>query len=104
MMFAIIETGGKQYKVEEGTIIDVEKLDAEAQGTVTFDRVLLVENGGEVQVGQPFVAGATVSATVLNHVKDDKKIVFKFKPKTGYKRKAGHRQPLTTIKVSAINS
>ncbi|NDC82956.1 50S ribosomal protein L21 [bacterium] len=101
-MFAIIETGGKQYKVEEGTIIDVEKLEVEAQGSVTFDKVLLVQSGEKTQVGQPYVSGASVSATVLNHVKDDKKIVFKFKPKTGYKRKAGHRQPLTTIRVSAI--
>ncbi|NBV42747.1 50S ribosomal protein L21 [bacterium] len=103
-MFAIIETGGKQYKVAAGTIIDVEKLEAEPNTTLTFDKVLLVSGNGEPKIGQPYVEGASVKATVLNQVKDDKVIVFKFKPKTGYKRKAGHRQPLTTIKVESISA
>jgi len=102
-MFAIIETGGKQYKVEAGTIIDIEKLEAEVASKVTFDKVVLVDDGGKTNIGQPYVQGATVVASVLNHIKDEKKIVFKFKPKTGYKKKAGHRQPLTTIKVEAVN-
>ena len=102
-MFAIIETGGKQYKVEPGTIVDIEKLEAEVASKVTFDRVVLVDDGDKTNIGQPYVQGATVVASVLNHVKDEKKIVFKFKPKTGYKKKAGHRQPLTTIKVEAVN-
>lgn len=103
-MFAIIETGGKQYKVSAGTIIDIETIEGQPSDGFTFDKVLLVDNQGEVKIGQPYVQGATVSATILNHVKDDKKIVFKFKPKTGYKRTAGHRQPLTTVKIEAINA
>jgi large subunit ribosomal protein L21 len=103
-MFAIIETGGKQYKVQAGTILDIETLDGQPTDQFIFDKVLLVDNSGAIKVGQPYVDGATVTATILNHVKDDKKIVFKFKPKTGYKKTAGHRQPLTTIKVDAINA
>ncbi len=102
-MFAIIETGGKQYKVEAGTIIDIEKLEGEIASKFTFDKVVLVDNEGQTKIGQPYVEGATVVAAILNHIKDDKKIVFKFKPKTGYKKKAGHRQLLTTIKVETVN-
>ena len=102
-MFAIIETGGKQYKVEAGTIIDIEKMEGEISSKLTFDKVVLVDNEGQTKIGQPYVEGATVVAVILNHIKDDKKIVFKFKPKTGYKKKAGHRQLLTTIKVETVN-
>ncbi|MFC1754049.1 50S ribosomal protein L21 [Thermoproteota archaeon] len=101
-MLAIIETGGKQYKVKEGTIIDIEKIEVEPSETITFDDVLLVSSDTETLIGQPFVKDAKVSATVLNQIKDKKKIIFKFKRKTGYKKTQGHRQNLTTIKVDKI--
>lgn len=101
-MFAVIETGGKQYKVEVGTIVDVEKLEVAPSEQFVFDKVLLVSDESGLTLGAPFVEGATVTVKVLNQVKADKIIVFKFKPKTGYKRTQGHRQKLTTIKVEAI--
>lgn len=101
-MFAVIETGGKQYKVQVGTIVDVEKLDVAPSESVVFDRVLLVSDGTELKLGTPVVEGAKVTAKVLNQVKADKIIVFKFKRKTGYKRTQGHRQKMTTIKVESI--
>lgn len=100
--FAIIETGGKQYQVEEGTIIDIEKLDTEPNKKVTFDKVLLLDDGTELKIGQPYVEGANVSATVLNQYRGDKLIVFKFKKKTGYKKTQGHRQSLTTVKIESL--
>lgn len=100
--FAIIETGGKQYKVQQGTILDVEKLEAEQNANFTFDKILLVSSGSGVKVGQPYVEGVSVVATVLNQIKDEKKVVFKFKSKIGYRKKIGHRQPLTTIRVETI--
>ena len=103
-MFAVIETGGKQYKVENGTIVDIEKLELEPQQEVTFDKVLLVFDGKSTKIGTPYVSGASVKAKVLNQVRDDKVIVFKFKRKTGYKRTRGHRQKMTTIKVESISA
>ncbi len=103
-MFAVIETGGKQYKVSEGLILDIEKLEVELASTVTFDKVLLYYNGKDTQIGAPHLEGVKVSATVLNQHKDDKKIVFKMKKKTGYKRTRGHRQQLTTIKIQGISA
>ncbi len=102
-MFAVIETGGKQYLVESGTIVDIEKLEAQPADSYTFDKVLLISDGNELKLGKPFIEGAKVTAKVLNQVKADKIIVFKFKPKTGYKRTQGHRQKLTTIKVESIS-
>ena len=81
-MLAIIETGGKQYKVKEGSILNIEKLDTEIASAFSFDKILLVENEGAIHIGQPYVSGATVEATVLNQIKDKKIIVFKFKRKT----------------------
>ena len=101
-MFAIIETGGKQYQVSEGTILDIEKIEGNAQDSIVLDDVRLLKNGKTTLIGKPKVDGAEVSATILNQGKDKKKIVFKFKPKTGYKRTAGHRQHCTTVRVDKI--
>ncbi len=102
-MYAIIATGGKQYKVSEGDIIKVEKLGVDAGQTVTFDQVLAVNNG-ELSIGAPTVAGATVSATVLREAKAKKVIVYKYKPKEGYHKKNGHRQLYTQVKIEKINA
>lgn len=99
-MFAIIETGGKQYKVSEGDELFVEKLDVEAESEVVFDKVLMVEG----KVGTPYVEGATVKATVVKHGKGKKIIVYKYKSKKNYHKKQGHRQPYTKVKVVAINA
>ena len=101
-MYAIIETGGKQYKVAEGDVIFVEKLDAEADSEVTFDKVLAVGEEGSVDFGTPYVDGAKVSGKVLKNGKSKKIIVFKYKPKKGYRRKQGHRQPYTKIQIEKI--
>ncbi len=101
-MYAIIETGGKQYKVAEGDVIFVEKLDAEVEATYTFDKVLAV-GGDETKIGAPVVEGASVTAKVLKQGKDKKVIVFKYKPKKNYRRKQGHRQPYTKVQIEKIN-
>ncbi|AUS87690.1 50S ribosomal protein L21 [Lysinibacillus sp. HST-98] len=102
-MYAIIETGGKQVKVEAGQEIYVEKLGVEADEVVTFDKVLFV--GGEnVKVGAPFVEGATVTAKVVKEGRAKKIVVFKLKAKKNYRRKQGHRQPYTKLVVEAINA
>ena len=102
-MYAIIETGGKQVKVEVGSKIYVEKLDAEVGSEVTFDKVLLV--GGEsTKVGSPLVEGATVVAKVEKQGKEKKILVFKYKSKANYRRKQGHRQPYTCLVIEAINA
>ena len=100
-MYAIIATGGKQYKVAEGDVIRVEKLGAEAGSTYTFDQVLLV-GGEDVKVGNPTVAGATVEASVVGDGKAKKVIVYKYKRKTGYHKKNGHRQPITEVEIGEI--
>lgn len=102
-MYAVIATGGKQYKVSEGDIIKVEKLGVEAGQTYTFDQVLLV-SGDEVKIGAPTVEGATVEADVIDNVKGKKVIVYKYKRKTGYHKKNGHRQQLTAVKITKINA
>lgn len=100
-MYAIIATGGKQYKVQEGDVIKVEKLGAEAGSEVTFDQVLLVSDK-EVKVGTPTVEGASVKATVVAEGKGKKVIVYRYKRKTGYHKKNGHRQPYTQVKIEKI--
>lgn len=102
-MFAIIETGGKQVKVEEGQTIFVEKIEAEEGATFTFDKVLLV-GGDSVKVGAPTVEGATVSAKVEKHGRGKKITVVKFKRRKNYKRKQGHRQPYTKLTVDKIDA
>lgn len=102
-MYAIIATGGKQYKVSEGDVIRVEKLGVEAGSAYTFDQVLMV-GGDEVKVGEPLVAGATVEASVLEDGKEKKIIVYKYKRKTGYHKKNGHRQQYTAVKIEKINA
>ena len=101
-MYAIIATGGKQYKVSEGDVIRVEKLDVEAGSAYTFDQVLAVNNG-ELVVGSPVVEGATVSATVEGNARGKKVIGYKYKRKTGYHKKNGHRQAYTQLKIEKIN-
>lgn len=104
-MFAVIKTGGKQYKVEEGSYIVIEKLPIEATNEVTFDEVLMLAGDDDkVTLGKPFIKGASVIGTVDKHFKDDKKIAFKFHSKTHYKRKKGHRQPLTKVTITKIAS
>ena len=101
-MYAIIATGGKQYKVSEGDIIKVEKLNAEAGDTVTFDKVLVI-SGDSLKVGSE-VAGASVSAKVMKQDRAKKVIVYKYKPKSGYHKKNGHRQAYTQVKIEKINA
>ncbi|MGL5798334.1 MAG: 50S ribosomal protein L21 [Cetobacterium sp.] len=103
-MYAVIKTGGKQYKVAVGEVLRVEKLNAEVNTTVELTDVLLVSNNGEVKVGTPVVEGAKVVAEVVEQGKGVKVVNFKYKPKTGYHRKKGHRQHFTEIKVTAINA
>jgi large subunit ribosomal protein L21 len=102
-MYAIIATGGKQYKVAEGDIIKIEKLGLEAGAEVTFDQVLAVNNG-KMLVGNPTVANAKVTATVVEEGKNRKVIVYRYKSKTGYNKKNGHRQPFTKVKIEKINA
>lgn len=102
-MYAIIATGGKQYKVSEGDIIRVEKLGVEAGTEYSFDQVLAV-NDGELKIGNPTVEGATVKATVMCDGKARKVIVYKYKRKTGYHKKNGHRQQYTQVKIEKINA
>ena len=103
-MYAVIATGGKQYRVEKGSVLRVEKLAAEEGATVSFDQVLLVGAGDAVTVGAPLVAGATVAATVERHGKGDKVSIVKFRRRKHYLRMKGHRQPFTEIKVTDISA
>ena len=102
-MTAIFETGGKQYHVTEGSVIFVEKLDVEAQSEIKFDKVLAVVDGETQKFGTPVVEGASVTGTVLKNGKAPKIIVYKMHPKKGYRRKQGHRQPYTKIRIDAIS-
>ena len=103
-MYAIIETGGKQYKVAEGDTLFIEKLPVEAGDTVTFDKVLAVLDGDKATFGAPVVEGAKVTAAVVKNGKGKKVIVFKYKPKKGYRRKQGHRQPYTKVTIGKIEA
>ena len=102
--YAIIQTGGKQYRVSEGQEIFVEKLDADEGATVELSEVLLVAEDGNITAGKPFVEGAKVVATVVKNGKGKKIIVFKYKPKKNYRRKKGHRQPYTKLRIDQIVS
>ena len=103
-MYAVIETGGKQYKVSEGDVIFIEKLDVAEGEEVKFDKVLVVADGENVTVGTPAVEGATVTAKVEKQGKSKKIYVFKMKRKKNYRRKKGHRQPFTKVEISKINA
>lgn len=101
-MFAVIRTGGKQYRVAAGDVIKVEKLAGDAGATLTLDEVLMVSDAGNATVGTPLVAGAAVTAEVVAQTRADKIIIFKKKRRQNYRRKNGHRQDLTQIRVTAI--
>jgi large subunit ribosomal protein L21 len=101
-MYAVVDSGGKQYRVEPGRTLVVDRLDAEAGATVTFDRVLLIADDDEVTVGTPTVAGASVRGTVLAHGRGPKVIVFRFRPKAHYRRRTGHRSALTQVRIDEI--
>ncbi len=104
IMYAIIKTGGKQYRVSEGDVITIEKLDVAAEGTVSFDEVVTVVKDGDVKVGTPLVDGAKVTGTVLEHGKAKKILVFKYKAKSNYRRRQGHRQPFTKVRIEKIEA
>ena len=104
MMYAIIQTGGKQYRVTEGDVLNIEKLEAAEGEVVAFDRVLTVVSNGDVKIGTPVVAGAKVTAKVVAHGKDKKILVFKYKAKSNYRRRQGHRQPFTKVEISKIEA
>lgn len=101
-MYAVVDNGGKQYRVEAGSTLVVDRLDAEAGATVTFDRVLLIGDDDGVTVGTPTVEGAVVHATVVEHGRGPKIIVFRFRPKAHYRRKTGHRSELTRVRIDEI--
>src|SRR6266850_4615729 len=102
-MYAVVSSGGKQYRVEAGTTLTLERVDGEPGASVTFDRVLLIADGDEVTVGTPTVVGASVSATVLGEALGPKLVIFKFKQKVKYRRRTGHRQHMTRVRIDAIN-
>jgi large subunit ribosomal protein L21 len=101
-MYAVIKTGGKQYRVEKDDVLRVDLLEAKAGDTITISEVLLVGGAGNAKVGTPHISGAAVKAEVVEHIKDDKIIVFKKKRRQNYRRKNGHRQQLTVLKITDI--
>lgn len=101
-MYAVIETGGKQYRVQEGDVVFVEKLNVEEGETINFDKILLVSKEGQLQAGKPYVEGVSVEGSVLEQGKAKKITVFTYKPKKNQKRKLGHRQPFTKVKIEKI--
>ena len=103
-MFAVIRTGGKQYRVAKDAVLKIEKLEAEAGATITFDQVLAVGGEGGTTIGAPTVAGATVTATVIAQDRLAKVIIFKKRRRQNSRRKNGHRQPVTVVRISAINA
>ena len=104
MAYAVIETGGKQYRVSEGDTIEVEKLDVEEGTETTFSEILLVSGANGLQIGTPHVAGATVTADILEQAKAPKVISYKFKRRKGYHRTVGHRRRITKLKIKAITA
>ena len=102
-MYAVVETGGKQYRVEEGSILSVEKLGLSEGDSVAFDKVLLLSDEEGIQVGKPYIEGARVEGQVLFNGKANKIIVFKYKAKKNYRKKQGHRQPFTRVKITKIS-
>ncbi len=104
MAYAVIQTGGKQYRVAEGDVIEVEKLDFEAGAEAKFDQVLLVSNGSDLSIGAPLVSGAAVTAEVVEQDKAEKVIAYKFKRRKGYHRTVGHRRQITRLKIKSITA
>ena len=103
-MYAVLETGSKQYRVTAGDTLQIERLSIEAGKPVTFDRVLMVNNDGKVTVGSPTVASASVVADVVEHIRGEKKLTFKMKRRKGYHKSIGHRQELTVVKIKEIKA
>ena len=103
-MFAIVETGGKQYQVEEGRYLDVELLEGDKDSKVVFDKVVMIVNGKKSKVGQPYVANAKVEGTIVKNDKAKKVIVYKQRPKKGYRKKQGHRQGFARVMISKIRT
>ena len=103
-MFAIVEAGGKQYQLEEGRYIDIEKLEGAVDEKVVFDKIVMIDNGKKSKVGQPYVSGASVEGKIVKHDKAKKIIVFKQRPKKGYRKKQGHRQQFTRVMISKIRT
>lgn len=101
-MYAIVDIAGQQFKIEKGKQIYVHRLEGLEGDTVTFDKVLLLDNNGSISIGQPFVDGASVSATIVSHLKGDKVIVFKKKRRKGFQKETGHRQYLSRIRIDEI--
>lgn len=101
-MYAVMQTGGKQYRVAAGDTLEIERLDAEAGKSFTFDQVLLASNDGKISIGGPNIGGATVVADVVKHIRGEKKVAFKMRRRKGYHRKVGHRQELTVVKITDI--
>jgi large subunit ribosomal protein L21 len=103
-MYAVVATGGKQYKVQEGDVLKVEKLTGEVGSQVAFDQILMMSDGDQVKVGQPVLEGAQVKGHIVEQGKHAKIIVFKYKRRKRYRRKQGHRQPYTAVKIDAIEA
>ena len=103
-MYAVLETGSKQYRVAAGDTLEIERLEVEAGKPVTFDRVLLVNKDGQVAVGSPTVANASVVADVIEHIRGEKRLTFKMNRRKGYHKSIGHRQELTVVKIKEINA
>ncbi|MGQ9630918.1 MAG: 50S ribosomal protein L21 [bacterium] len=103
-MYAIIESGGKQYKVQEGEYVQVEKIEGEEGREIRFDRVLMIADGERVEIGTPTLKNASVEAEIVRQGKDKKIVVFKYKPKKNYRRKRGHRQPFTKVRIKKISA
>ena len=103
-MYAVVATGGKQYKVEPGEVLRVEKIPGDVGAQVAFDQVLMVGEGESVRIGQPVIDGATVTGHIIEQDKSKKILVFKFKRRKRFRRKQGHRQPYTAVKIDAIDA
>lgn len=103
-MYAIVETGGKQYQLEEGRYVDIELLDGEKDSKVVFDKIVMIVNGKKSKVGQPYVTGASVEGKIMLHDRAKKVIVYKQRPKKGYRKKQGHRQGFTRVMISKIRT
>jgi len=103
-MYAVVKTGGKQYRVSEGDTIKVEKLEGEPGASIQLNEVLLLSDGDNITLGRPFVDGANVTGEIVDQDRNRKVVIFKYRRRKRYRRKAGHRQPFTAVKITAINA